>query len=440
MSHRPALTGREFYAGLIEALTDIMGSANSYLHAHARRVAHLARQLAVAMDRPDDEVARLVFAGILCDVGMIGLAEEAWSTPTPRLPDDMLRRVHRHPVRSEEALDAIPHLHGVAPLVRHHHEWYDGSGYPDGLRGRGIPIGAQILRLADTVAALGEARPMRDALGSAQIALVVEEYRGLEFGPAVADVFLRLLVEGEIADYDPAVFQRWLYQAADRLIPAEVSAISADHLLEMLSSIIDAKDPYTAGHSRRVAILSVAVADRLGLDAEMRAAVWAAGYLHDIGKLSVPVRLLTKPARLDDEERATVHAHPARGAEILAGISALRHLIPAVQHHHERWDGCGYPDGLQAEQIPMSARILTVCDAYDAMTSARSYRPSRDHQDAMDEVASSAGCHFCPQVAGAFLTLPEPFFQAVRAPRPRSTEFFPATTRAPAARGHRRFG
>lgn len=427
-------SGREFYAGLIEALTDIMGSANNYLHAHARRVAYLGRQLAVAMGRPEDEVAEVVFAGILCDVGMIGLAEDAWREPTPRLPDDVLRRVHRHPLRSEHALASIPHLEGVARLVRHHHEWFDGSGYPDGLQGRAIPLGARILRLADTVAALGEPRPIRDALEPDEIAALVQEYRGREFGPLVVDTWSSLSAGGEIGPFDEAVFKGWLYHAAERLIPPDVSALPSEHLLEILSAIIDAKDPYTAGHSRRVAILSVAVADRLGLDADTRASVWAAGYLHDLGKLAVPIRVLTKPSSLDPAEFGAVQAHPARGAEILGGVSALQHLTPGVRYHHERWDGSGYPEGIGGYEIPMVARILSVCDAYDAMTSARSYRTSRTHEEALDEVARSAGSHFCPQVAGAFLTLPEPFFRAVRTPRPRHTEFFPAEEEVPAGR------
>lgn len=438
MPHRPTLSGRDFYAGLLEALTDMMGSANGYLRAHGRRTAHLASQLSVAMDRTDDEVAAVVFAGILSDVGMIGLAEEAWSTPTPRLPVDVVRRVRRHPVRSEEAILAIPHLDGLAPLVRHHHEWFDGSGYPDGLSGDDISVGARILRLADTVAALGETRPTREALDPGQILEIVQESRGVEFAPEVVDVYLDLALSGRLAPYDRDEVQRWIYEAADRLIPHDVSALSADHLLEILSAIVDAKDPYTAGHSRRVAILSVAVADRLGMGEATRSAVWAAGYLHDIGKLSIPVKVLTKPSGLDDDERRAVHRHPELGADILDGIAALRHLTPVVRHHHERWDGTGYPDGIAGERIPVEARILSVCDAYDAMTSARSYRASRDHEGALEEVARSAGSHFCPQAAGAFLTLPEPFFQAVRAPRPGSSEFFPSADRAPASRRYRR--
>ena len=411
-------SGRTFYAGLLEALTQVMGTAKGYLFDHGPRVAHLSRQIASELGLSERTKAELMYASVLCDMGMIGLAEDAWENPVAHLDKDTRSRVQMHPIRSEAAVTAIPHLEGVAPLVRYHHEWWDGSGYPDGLAGHDIPLGARILRLADTVAALGENRPNRPARTSEQIREVVVEGYAVEFGPDVTEAFLGLTDRRRIADYYAPNFHRVLMGASEELLPPEISPLSGDQLLEILSTLIDAKDPYTAGHSRRVAILSVAAANQLGLDDDMLQTVWAAAYLHDLGKLSVPLRVLAKNGPLDDDEFNEVQLHPSVGASILERIPSLRHLSPGARYHHERWDGRGYPEGLTGDHIPLLAQVLAVSDCYDAMTSNRAYRPSRDHQVAMDEIARGTGVQFGPRAAAAFLSLPDHLFHSIRGARP----------------------
>ena len=418
-------TGRAFYAGLFEALLSVMGSSNGYLADHGPRTAYLARQMARAMGCSDREIAEIVLAGILGDVGLIGLAEDAWEVPTPVLDARTRGLVRAHPIRSEATLISIPHMEDVADLVRNHHEWWTGAGYPDGLAGPQIPRGARILRLADTVAALGEERPQRPPRSSTEIRAIVADASGREFSPDVARVWLDLHDSGSISEFQSGIFQKWSWQAAEELIPDAVSPISSEHLLEILASIIDAKDTYTAGHSRRVANFSVAIANQLQLSDEIRGTIWAAGYLHDLGKLSVPVRVLAKPGRLSDEELALVRGHASRGAEVLEGIQPLRHLTTGARYHHERWNGTGYPEGLSGDQIPLVPRVLAVADAYDAMTSGRAYRQSRAHQNAIDELIDQSGEDFAPEVVKAFVTLPETVFESVRSEsarpdRPRS--------------------
>ncbi len=410
-------SGRAFYAGLLEALTQVMGTAKGYLYDHGPRVAHLTRQIASHLGLPERDVSELMFASVLCDAGMIGLAEDAWENPVAHLDRDTRSRVQVHPLRSEAAATAIPHLEGVAPLVRHHHEWWNGSGYPDGLAGLDIPLGARILRLADTVSALGENRPQRPPCSSAEIRRVVDEGQAIEFCPDLAAAFLTLYDRRRMPEYHAPTFQRVLVAAAHGLLPSQISPLSGDQLLEILSTLIDAKDPYTAGHSRRVAILSVAVANQLGFDEEMLETVWAAAYLHDLGKLSVPLRVLAKEAALDEDEREEVRLHASVGASILERIPSLRHLSTGARYHHERWDGRGYPEGLRGDHIPLLAQVLAVSDSYDAMTSNRAYRPSRDHEVAMDEIARGTGVQFGPRAAAAFLTLPDHLFQSIRGAR-----------------------
>jgi len=319
-------TGNAFYAGLLEALTNVMGSAKGYLRDHGPMVAMLASQLGRELGLSKAECSEIFFAAVLSDMGMVGLAEDAWENPAPSLTPDVLERVEKHPRRSEERVRGIPHFQDLAPLLRHHHEWWDGSGYPDGLQGETIPVGARILRLADTVSARGQVRPHRAALGPDTVAEVVQEGRAKEFGPEITECYLALHRAEAIPPFDSKAYRLTVLQAAESLLPEEVSPLSTSQLLTIVANLIDAKDPYTAGHSRRVSVLAVAVAEQLDLNAAARAALWAGGYLHDLGKLAVPLRVLAKAGRLSEEEFAFIKAHPSDGAEILDGIPTLQHL------------------------------------------------------------------------------------------------------------------
>jgi len=232
----------------------------------------------------------------------------------------------------------------------------------------------------------------------------------------VAEAYLALARNGRSPDFHDSAFQRACLDAAGELIPEEVSPLSTHEFLYIVATLIDAKDPYTGGHSRRVANLATALAERMGLNLRMCETTWEAGYLHDLGKVSVPLRVLTKDGPLDDKERASIQAHAAAGAEILGGIPGLKHLSPGCRYHHERWDGRGYPEGLSGDRIPMLAQILSVCDTYDAITSERVYRAARSHWDALDEIARSAGTQFGPWVVDYFVQLPGHVFEDMWSP------------------------
>ncbi|MBI5231695.1 MAG: HD domain-containing protein [Coriobacteriales bacterium] len=169
-----------------------------------------------------------------------------------------------------------------------------------------------------------------------------------------------------------------------------------------LAAAIDAKDAYTRGHSDRVAAYAVAIAERLGLPAEQRLALEMAAYLHDIGKIGIPEGILRKAGKLEDAEMAQMRHHPLIGASILKPVAFPWSITPIVRHHHEAWDGSGYPAGLKEEEIPLSARILTVADSYEAMVSDRPYRKGRDPRLALGELKRCAGTQFDPALVGLF--------------------------------------
>jgi putative nucleotidyltransferase with HDIG domain len=144
--------------------------------------------------------------------------------------------------------------------------------------------------------------------------------------------------------------------------------------IRSLAAAVDAKDPYTHGHARRVAALAVEIGRELGLGREELQALEYGGVLHDIGKIGIPDAILAKRGTLTPQEMDLVRAHPVVGAEIVSGVEFLRDAVPAIRHHHERWDGTGYPSGLAGEAIPLVARIVNIADTWDACTSRRPYQ------------------------------------------------------------------
>lgn len=174
--------------------------------------------------------------------------------------------------------------------------------------------------------------------------------------------------------------------------------------VEALTAALDARHPYTGGHSYRVAEISTCIAREMGLDSQQHF-IHIAAHLHDIGKIGMPDGVLLKRGRLTIKELEEIKKHPETGFQILHKVKILRHVAHAVRHHHERWDGTGYPGGLTGERIPLASRIIAVADAYDAMTSVRPYRPPLTHGEALAELKRCSGSQFDPEVIDTFLRL-----------------------------------
>ncbi len=172
--------------------------------------------------------------------------------------------------------------------------------------------------------------------------------------------------------------------------------------VEALSSAIDAKDPYTYGHSRRVARFSVAICEELGMTKNKTRLVELAALLHDIGKIGTPESILLKPGALQPEEFEKIKEHPSKGADILSNICEFKEIIKWIRHHHEWYDGKGYPDHIAAEEIPVEARIITIADAYDAMTSNRPYRNGMPPAEVMKIMEQFTSSQFDPDILKAF--------------------------------------
>ena len=173
--------------------------------------------------------------------------------------------------------------------------------------------------------------------------------------------------------------------------------------MESLRKAVDARDSYTAGHSDRVAYYSKLIGEKLELSEEDLETLYEGALFHDIGKIGIPDAVLKKAGPLSDDEYDDIKNHPSIGAHILMPAKIFDNIIPIVKHHHERYDGKGYPEKLKGDEIPFLARIVTVADAFDAMTSDRSYRPRYTLIKALDEIEKNKGTQFDPIVADAFL-------------------------------------
>lgn len=169
--------------------------------------------------------------------------------------------------------------------------------------------------------------------------------------------------------------------------------------VECITSALDARDPYTGKHSERVSDMACMISEIMGLSENEIQEIHIAGHLHDIGKIGIPDRVLLKEGKLDDEEWKLMKKHPEIGADILSKSSHFARLAAIILHHHERWDGMGYPFGAKGTEIPLGARIIAVCDSIDAMASKRAYRNALPLDVSKTEIEKNIGIMYDPEIA-----------------------------------------
>jgi len=276
-------------------------------------------------------------------------------------------------------------------------------------------------------------RVMRYVFGLSVVSIIVTVYVGYYFG--LCDANMVLLTSKDISDYvidglfvliqansNPLVSLALFYVVPRCLICIAVmfvcnsiiEILSGSHkkteqmflqTVTALSEAVDAKDRYTSGHSKRVAEYSRRIAERLGKSREEQEEIYRAGLLHDVGKIRIPEEIINKPGKLTEEEFSIIKIHPVTGYHILRGISKDSSIAIAAKYHHERYDGKGYPNGLEGDKIPETARILGVADSYDAMASNRSYRNALPQEVVRSEIEKGKGTQFDPKIADIMLQM-----------------------------------
>ncbi|MBO3746478.1 HD-GYP domain-containing protein [Streptosporangiaceae bacterium NEAU-GS5] len=249
---------------------------------------------------------------------------------------------------------------------------------------------ATILRLAE-----GVGRGVVPLRGMAQFLVSYLGYA--TFGLLIASLWTTVQSISAVLVLLPLFVARWAlgqYHAQQRSYDATIAA---------LCQAVETKDYYTRGHCTRVSDASSRIAEEIGMGTERLSAIRYAGMLHDVGKLGVPTKVLQKDGDLTEEEFAAVQLHPMRGLEIVRGIDFLDEAFAGIMHHHEKYDGTGYPMGLAAGEIPEFARIISVADAWDSMTSDRAYRKAKSKDEALAELRRGSGTQFDPVMVTAFL-------------------------------------
>jgi HD-GYP domain-containing protein (c-di-GMP phosphodiesterase class II) len=219
---------------------------------------------------------------------------------------------------------------------------------------------------------------------------------GLERAADTALYWAKQNGKNRFCAYSPSVAEAQAPEELERRIERHARLRAAENLIR----VVDAKDEYTGAHSDRVALLVEAIARQLELDDEQVEQLKLAGRLHDLGKIAIPDRVLQKPGALTPHEERQLAHHPELGASLLDGMD-IRPVDVWIKHHHEHWDGSGYPHGLAGEEIPFGSRLILVADAYDAITTDRSYREAATPEEALAEVSSHAGRQFDPAVVAA---------------------------------------
>ena len=389
-------------AGAATALTHVLASvvdiAEGHRLGHGRRIAWLALRLASLCGVEASEHATLYYAALLHDIGELWIHSEIFHRAGPTLRSESIG-LQEHPVIGAEFLERLSVFPaGVPELVRWHHEWWDGTGYPDQLHWAQIPRAAQLLRLADTFVSSLSDRPNRRALPPEEAYQEIVSGAGREFGPQLPQMFSLLFQSdpevAQLADpqNDPSL------ALADSFPLEHATAENVETLMLAVADCADARHPVLSGHSRRTAELAARIAERSGWNGNDVDRARLLGYLHDIGMAAVPSAIIAKADRLTSLERAAVQRHVLHGSEILRRIPELEGYADPVRHHHERVDGSGYPDALTDQTISPLARLIAVCDAYDALTTGRPYRTTLGIDEALARIERDAGFAFDPAI------------------------------------------
>lgn len=258
--------------------------------------------------------------------------------------------------------------------------------------------------------------PLGGRQGTIGVIEVLNKISGLPFSEDDVSMLTALAGSAAVAIENARLYEETAHRANQLAEMVAELQRTYSGTMHALSALLDTRDASTQGHSQRVVHFTLALARAYGItDREKLQVLQYGALLHDVGKIGVPDAILRKPGAFTPEEWAEMSKHPEIGYRMLKDIDFLRSALPVVLHHHERWDGRGYPHGLKGEAIPLEARLFAIADAFDAITSERPYKKAFTYQEAVTRILADRGTHFDPAVVDAFMCVPEQEWQQMRA-------------------------
>lgn len=394
---------RRKFKDIIKFLAMVVDLAEGYKLHNNYRVALSGVQLANELNLNLESIRNIFYGGLLHDIGEVGLPTDFEDRTTQYTTEG--KGNPQHTVVGSRIVSLIPTLEGVTKIIRWHHECWDGSGFPDQLKGREIPIEAGIISLFDAYYVMSSIEKNKDVIQD-----YLKSMSGKKFNPGLVEIFMKLLTKDELWTPDNFKDEAWAAIGMDAFELAKLQDVKGDYVeiaLNVIAQVIDAKHKYTHGHSRRVMVLSSLIAQRMGMDRQYVTLIEQGALLHDSGKVGIPREILDKPEGLSNDEYKIIKRHPVISCALIQNFTTLKDVAPLARFHHERYDGNGYPDSLNKEDIPIGARVIAVADTYDAITSDRAYRKALPDSFARHEIRKYMGKMFDPIVVNAFLDIPE---------------------------------
>ena len=419
LDHIPAVSVEE----LLSTLSLALDLAEGRPKGHALRVSFISAAIAGALDLGKAQRTAVLFAGLLHDIGVpqasgslgaVGrghehelfagsplLSPEVLAARAGADASNLVEVFHEHAFAGATAAASL----GLPPMVAEgilcHHERHDGSGFPLRLSGNEISPVARVVGIADYAESLLSATT-NPLLARRSLETALREIAGRGFHPQVVEALAAVTRRDDF----------WL-GFHNRELAALLAGFAEDDRHAMkdaavlrttaaVADIVEARNSFKRGHSRRVAVQARGLAAAMGLPEGHARAVELAGLLHDIGMLRVPNRIIGKPEILTVEEMHLLRQHPAESADIVRSIPAWAPLAAWTAAHHERLDGRGYPEGLEAEEIPLEARILAIADVYEALTAHRPHRPALPREEALRTMRGMTGTYLDPAVFATF--------------------------------------
>ncbi len=370
----------------------------------AIKVAVIAGSIAKMMSLPNREVASIVYAALLHDIGLTGMISELYPHLPPGLTEknifqthqltsariigspyerplsgDLQHIFHQHPLAAKDFVSKVHLSQDVADLIAGHHELCDGSGFPFGLSQEQIPLGARILAFADVVESVLESCT-KEVSGLTSRRHALENFMEIKtpgkFDQDVVQVFRTMIEANE--DFLKMIASLEVENMVRHLLPERTMLMGGGTLLSIVGAMGALSDSmmslYKTGRSRRVADLAACLAESLGIHREQCGELAMAGMLMDLGHLGTPAYILMKNGPLTAEERAIIHDHPIASQEVLKSVPGFDNIALWVSEHHERMNGKGYPAHRKGFEISIGGRILALADVFDALTSHRPYR------------------------------------------------------------------